>query len=329
MNTAPPPRTPAQTPAQAPAQSPAAADWRAIGTAIRLLVTDPSRLEQGRRLLAADLAALDLACSRFRLDSELALAERAAGTAVHVSPVLADAVAVALHAADITDGDLDPTVATAMAALGYDRDFELITQDGPPVHLTVRSRPSWRQIRLDQDARLLTVPAGVRLDLGATAKARAADLAAAHLADRLDCGVLVSLGGDIAVAGAAPTGGWRVRVQDITGHPDDPPVGPAALIAISAGGLATSGTAARRWRRGGATLHHILDPRSGLPVTPIWRTVSVAADTALQANIASTAAIIRGQSAPGWLASLGRPARLVAADGSVRTLGGWPQEVPA
>ena len=325
-----------------PAARPAAADWQAIGTSIRLLVTDPSRLGAGRRLLSAELAALDLACSRFRPDSELARAEQAAGTPVPVSAVLADAVAVALYAAEITDGDVDPTVATAMTALGYDRDFQHVSQDGPPVRLSASSRPSWRQIRLDRGARLLTVPPGVRLDLGATAKARAADLAAAQLAEVLGCGVLVSLGGDISVAGEPPEGGWRVRVQDVTGHPDDPPAGQSATIAIHSGGLATSGTTARRWRRGGVTLHHILDPRSGLPVTPVWRTVSVAAGTSLQANIASTAAIIRGDAAPAWLESLGLPARLVAAhavpsreDGppappaAVRTVAGWPAEVAA
>ncbi len=290
----------------------AAADWKAIGTTVRLIVTDPAQLASGRRLLASHLAALDLACSRFRMDSELARVERAAGTPMRVSEVLADAVEVALHAAEITDGDLDPTVATAMAAIGYDRDFELVQKDGPPLLLAVRNRPSWREIRLDRRARLLTVPAGVRLDLGATAKARAADRAAARLADRLRCGVLVSLGG----------------VQDITGHPDDPPAGPSEVIAISGGGLATSGTAARCWRRGGVPLHHILDPRRGLPAAPVWRTVSVAARSAVQANIASTVAIIRGAAAPGWLESLGLHARLVAVDGSVRTVAAWPgQEV--
>ena len=315
--------------AAAPSGPPAAADWQAIGTSVRLLVTDPSRLDMGRRLLVDDLAALDLACSRFRPDSELAMAERAAGTAVPVSPLLADAIAAALYAAQITDGDLDPTVATAMVELGYDRDFDLVSPDGPALRVGAGSRPSWREIRLDHEARLLTVPVGVRLDLGATAKARAADLAASRLADRLGCGVLVSLGGDISVAGETPAGGWRVRVQDTTGHPDDPPGGPAAVIAINAGGLATSGTAARRWRRGGVTLHHILDPRSGLPATPVWRTVSVAAGSSLYANIASTAAIIRGEAAPGWLESLGLPARLVGVDGGIRTVAGWPVEVPA
>ena len=307
----------------------AAASWPAIGSTVRLVVADPARLARGRELLASYLAALDLACSRFRADSELARAERRAGTPVPVSEVLADAVAVALDAAAATDGDLDPTVATRLAALGYDRDFELVARDGPPVRLTVRIRPGWRDIRLDRGSRRLTVPPGVRLDLGATAKARAADRAAARLAEHLGCGVLVGLGGDIAFGGEPPGGSWRVRVQDITGHPDDPPAGPSQVIAMTSGGVSSSGIAARCWRRGGVLLHHILDPRTGLPASPVWRTVSAVADTAVAANIASTTAIIRGSGAPAWLESRGIPARLVAADGSVRTVAAWPRSLEA
>ena len=303
----------------------AAASWPAIGTTVRLVVTDPARLTPGRELLASYIAALDLACSRFRADSELARAERLAGTPVPVSEVLADAVAVALDAAEATDGDLDPTVATRLAALGYDRDFELVARDGPPVRLTVRVQPGWRDIRLDRGSLRLTIPPGMRLDLGATAKARAADRAAARLAGHLGCGVLVGLGGDIAVGGAPPEGGWRVRVQDVTGHPDDPAAGPSQLIAMTDGGVSSSGIAARCWRRGGVMLHHILDPATGLPASPVWRTVSALADTAVTANIASTAAIIRGVGAPGWLESRGIPARLVAMDGSVRAVAAWPR----
>jgi thiamine biosynthesis lipoprotein len=138
------------------------------------------------------------------------------------------------------------------------------------------------------------------------------------------CGVLVGLGGDIAVAGQAPPGGWRIRVQDVTSGPDDPPEGPSAVVAMASGGLATSSTTARRWRRGGDVLHHILDPRTGLPPAPVWRTVSVTAATCADANAASTAAIIRGDQAPGWLASLALPARLVDVGGRVQTVAGWP-----
>ncbi|HSV67736.1 MAG TPA: FAD:protein FMN transferase, partial [Mycobacteriales bacterium] len=215
------------------------------------------------------------------------------------------AVGVALDAAEQTGDDLDLTVGHTLAALGYNRDFDLVAPTDPATRLTVRRLVSWHDVRLD--GRLLTVPPGVRLDLGATAKAWAADRAATLLAERLGCGVLVSLGGDIAVAGEPPGGGWRVRVQDVTGHPAEPPPGPSALVTLSYGGLATSTTMARRWQRGGRQLHHILDPRSGLPAPPVWRTVSVAAPTALAANVASTTAIIRGRAGTGWLAGQGWP----------------------
>ena len=322
---------PAQDAADAVGNTEAAAAWRALGTEVRLVVTDSRCLAQARTLLEQDLAAVDLACSRFRADSEIC-ALQASGLATgpaggqQVSPLLAEAIAVALRAAELTDGDVDPTVGAAMSAIGYDRDFERIDRTGPAAQLTVRTVPGWREVRLE--GRALTMPAGVQLDLGATAKAWAADRSAARIARRTGCGVLVSLGGDIAVAGPGPEGGWRIRVQDVTGSPDETPAGPYALIAIRNGGLATSSTKARRWQRGGDVLHHILDPRTGLPAEPVWRTVSVAAGTCADANAASTAAVIRGRAALGWLARLGLPARLVDATGVVFTVAGWPEDTP-
>ena len=318
-------------------QQDASASWRALGTLVHLVVTEPSCLPAARTLLEADLADVDLACSRFRPDSEILNLQQssqansqpstratAQASTQQVSPLLAEAIAVALRAAELTDGDVDPTVGAAMSAIGYDRDFELISQNGPAARLTVRQVPGWREVRLA--GRTLTMPAGVQLDLGATAKAWAADRSAARIHEQTGCGVLVSLGGDIAVAGPAPEGGWRVRVQDVTGAPEETPEGPYSLIAIRDGGLATSSTKARRWQRGGDVLHHILDPRTGLPAEPVWRTVSVAAGTCADANAASTAAVIRGRAALGWLAGLGLPARLVDATGVVFTVAGWPQD---
>ena len=304
----------------------ATAGWSALGCLVHLTVTDPAVLDEARAMLAADLAALDAACSRFRPDSELVALDRAGGKPVQVSPVLAEAVAVALRAAELTGGDVDPTVGEAIAAAGYDRDFTLVPPDGPALSLAVRAVPGWHQVRLDPASRTLTLPPGIRLDLGATAKAWAADRSAARIAAALGGGVLVGLGGDVSVAGPAPEGGWRIRVQDVTGRPDETPPGPATVVAITGGGLATSSTTARRWRRGGSVLHHILDPRTGLPPAPVWRTVSVTAATCADANTASTAAIIRGQSAPGWLAALRLPSRLVADAGRVETVAGWPAE---
>jgi thiamine biosynthesis lipoprotein len=168
----------------------------------------------------------------------------------------------------------------------------------------------------------------VRLDLGATAKAFAADRCAALVALRCDTGVLVSVGGDIATAGPAPDDrighgyghGWGVRVQD--GHGE-----PACTVTLPAGAaLATSSTIARTWQSGTLKLHHILEPRTGAPARAVWRTASVAARTCVDANTLATAALVRGTRARQWLESLGAPARLVAADGDVVTVGGWPAE---
>ncbi|MCW2932890.1 MAG: thiamine biosynthesis protein [Actinomycetia bacterium] len=300
-----------------------AASWRALGTQVRIVVAEGRQLDDARRMLEADLAEVDAACSRFRPDSELSGLPRD-GRPVTIGPVLAEAIGVALRAAALTEGDVDPTVGGALAALGYDRDFAQVAPEAPALEQPVSAKmiPGWRNVRLDGD--VLTLPPEASIDLGATAKAWAADRSAARIAGSLGQGVLVSLGGDVAVAGPPPAGGWTIRVQDVTGDPDDDPDGPYTVVAIRDGGLATSSTAVRRWRRGGSVLHHILDPRTGSPADTTWRTVSVAAGTCADANAASTAAVIRGRQAPAWLARHGLAARLVDARGLVLTVGGWP-----
>lgn len=303
------------------AARPVAADWEAWSCRIRLVVTDPGALDEARAVLTDGLAAVDLACSRFRPDSELAAVEAAAGRWVAVSPLLADLLDVALRAARRTDGDVDPTVGSALVGLGYDRDLASIPAGGTVVRARI---PGWR--RIERDGGRARVAPGVHVDLGATAKARTADLAAAEITRRTGSGCLVSLGGDIAVAGAAPDGGWRIRVEDVTGDPEAPPSGPSSVVTIADGGLATSSTRSRRWRRDGLDLHHLIDPRTGLPSAPVWRTVSVAAGTCVDANTVSTAAIVRGSRVWPWLRRTGLPARLVAQDGRVFTADGWPAE---
>jgi thiamine biosynthesis lipoprotein len=303
---------------------PAAADWTAWSCRMRVVVTDPAALDEARAVLTADLAAVDLACSRFRPDSELAAAEAAAGRWVRISPLLADLLDTGLRAAERTDGDVDPTVGSALAGLGYDRDIASIA---PGTTVVSTRAPGWRRIELDRAAGRVRIAPGVRVDLGATAKARTADRAAAAISHRTGSGCLVSVGGDLAVAGPAPAGGWRIRVEDVAGDPAAPPTGPSTVVTIRDGGLATSSTRARRWRRGGLDLHHVLDPRTGLPPEPVWRTVSVAAGTCVDANTVSTAAIVRGRRVWPWLRSVGLPARLVGEDGDVVTVGGWPANV--
>ncbi len=300
----------------------------AIGTTATLLVTDAAVARAAEAMLRADLSALDLACSRFRADSEIRSLQRSAGAVTAVSPLLAAVLHIALRAAELTDGAVDPTVGAAMAAIGYDRDFAALPADRPGRPAV--PAPGWWRIGWNPARREVLVPRGIALDVGATAKALAADLAAKRIAATLRCGVLVSLGGDLSVAGTAPPGGWPVLVGDDHTRPDTELIEDGGRgVTIVSGGLATSGTVRRRWRRDGAVVHHIVDPRTGTSAAGGWRTISVAAASCVDANTASTAAVVLGAAAPGWLAERALPARLVADDGRVRTVAGWPSAPPA
>jgi thiamine biosynthesis lipoprotein len=297
--------------------SEAVATWPALGTTAQVVVTEHAALSSARRAVEAELAAIDFACSRFREDAEIARVHASAGTPVAVGPLLLEAVEVALEAARRSGGLVDPTIGAAVVAAGYDRDFAALPSDAPARGFVPAA--GWRVVQVDHAAGTIALPAGVSLDLGATAKALAADRAAAAAAVAIaPHGVLVSLGGDLAVGGPVPDEGWPVGIAD--GHRDRDV---AATVALRSGGLATSSTTQRRWRRDGHEVHHILDPRTGAPVPVFWRTVSVAGASCVEANTATTAAIVMGATAPAWLWQMRLPARLVRRDGAVVTTCGW------
>jgi thiamine biosynthesis lipoprotein len=295
------------------------ATLRALGSTAVVVVDRADAIDTSRELLRSMLGAVDLACSRFRPDAEIALLNAEPGRPVVVSRLLAEAIGVALAAAAQTDGAVDPTVAPALMSLGYDRDFGDIRSHGG----TVAGVPAvgWRRVSWDPQRRCVSLPEGGALDLGATAKGWAADRAAEAIHRATGAGTLVNLGGDVAIAGPPPEGGWPVHVTDDHRSGAD---ADGQTIALHAGGLATSSTSVRRWRRGARTIHHIVDPRTGEPAEPVWRTVSVVAASALDANTASTASIVKGESAPDWLDGLGLAARLVRPDGEVVVVGAWP-----
>jgi len=297
-------------------------DWPALGTSAQLVVADPDAMPVARAAVEEVLADIDLAASRFRADSELSRLNAAAGSWVGVSPLFARALRVALDAASWTDGLVDPTVGAALIRLGYDRTFVDVPAVAGAIGLVATPAPGWRHVQLDGDR--ARVPAGTSIDLGATAKALAADVAAERAADATGCGVLVSLGGDVAVAGEPPAGGWPIAIEDVTDL-SLPTTGNSPVVVIRDGGLATSSTRARRWQRGGVELHHLLDPGSGLPAAGPWRTVSVTAATCVLANTASTAAVILGADAPSWLRTRGFHARLLGADGVPVYVNDWPR----
>jgi thiamine biosynthesis lipoprotein len=304
----------------------AIADGTALGGAVRLVVTRRPALAPAWAAVDAILRDVDLAYSRFRGESELSIINASPGRSHRLSPLLATAIASALRAARLTAGAVDPTVGCAMRVVGYDVTFVEVAPSGPALNLSVRPVAGWRLVAFDEAERTVQLPEGVELDLGATGKGLAADLAAAAAlaAAGPGSGVLVSLGGDIATAGEAPDGGWVVQVGEDSRAPITP--GDEA-ISIPSGAIATSSTTVRRWLRGEVVLHHILDPRTSLPVTGPWRTASVVARTCVDANLAATAAIVKGEEAVAWLEGIGVPARLVGDDGATRRVGGWPEAV--
>lgn len=293
----------------------------AMGTDVRVVVAEASTLPAAQAALDTVVDRLERVTSRFRPDSELSRlnALAANGGTFLLSPELREHLAAALAGARWSGGLLDPTVGGALVAAGYDRDLDALAPDDPRPAANARPAPGWRTARLSGS--LLELDAGTLLDLGSTAKALGADQAAELAASRCGCAVLVAFGGDLAVApGEAP--GWPILVEEADGT--SPSARPQVVL-VRRGGVATSSTTRRRWRRGGVARHHLIDPATGAPAAGPYRTVTVAAPSCLEANVASTAALVAGEGAVALLRRAGLAARLVGTNGEVRLLGGWPE----
>jgi FAD:protein FMN transferase len=292
--------------------------FKAIGTLNTVVVDEPSALPEAMAIVQAEIREIDRVCSRFREDSELSQLNRGEHDAdVPLSELLEEAIVAALRTAEMTGGLVDLTVGKCLEDVGYTVTFRDLPLEGPPLEIRIRRRIGWQSLAYDPIAHTIRVPHGVSLDLGASGKAWAADRAATSVATQLGVSVAVDCGGDIAVRGPHPEGGWPVRVAA------DEDAGEWQDVMVFDGGLATSGTTARRWRRGGVELHHIIDPSTGMPAETPWAMVTVAAATCLEANAAATAALIMGDSASAWLDECQLPARLVDVGGGVHFAGGW------
>ena len=294
------------------------------GTSAVLGVTNPAALVEARTILDAELELIEGAASRFRDGTEILRLNRQAGLGpIEVSPILLDLICCALAADADTTGACDPTVADALIALGYDRDFDQLV-DGAPLLAAVPA-PGTSGIIVDTEASTVELPADVHLDLGATAKARAADRTAAAIAAALDCGVLVDLGGDLRTAGTPPLGGWQIGIttEARSGRTDRID----EVISVTSGAIASSSTAVRTWQRGAQSAHHVIDPATGWPAERIWSMVTVAASTCVIANSLSTAALVWGEEALFELPQRSVAARLVRVDGGVERVGAWPDPI--
>jgi thiamine biosynthesis lipoprotein len=305
--------------------------FRAMGTTVEVLL--PEGRDAAASIVVAVFDAWERRCSRFVATSELSRLNASAGAPVVVSRGLHDAIAVAMDAARATDGVFDPTVLRRLEALGYDRTFDEIAAE--PAGTDAEAVPAavdraatdpaaadlvwsgaWWRVLLDRSTRTVELPVGVGLDLGGIAKGMAVDAAVAALSLAGIDHAAVNAGGDLAVLGTPPgADAWWIGVETYDG---------GAVVALERGALATSSTANRRWTRGGRTLNHLVDPRTGSPAASGLTSVSVSAHTCAQAEVAAKTTLMLGiREGSAFLDRAGLSA-LVVDDAGVRTrIGRW------
>ncbi|MGD9957982.1 FAD:protein FMN transferase [Nocardioides sp.] len=311
-----------------PADTSTSCTLEALGTYVFIGTRSSTDLPLAVQVARQILADVDETCSRFRTDSDLTRVNNHPGQWVEVDQILIAAIDTACEAARKTDGLVNPLLGRPLVTLGYDRDFDLLVAAEEESSLVPEVTPSpdiaaWQQIGLDPGGAVI-IPVGTALDLGSTGKAWAADLVAAAFADLLDSPALISLGGDIRISENDGTP-WEIAISerppDLLGEPGD-----TVVVGLDSGGLATSSTRVRQWRRGGVRRHHLLDPRTGLPAPEVWRTATATGPNCTAANTASTVAIVLGEAAPRWLDDRGISARLVSSDGDITLVGDWPED---
>ncbi len=293
------------------------AQFNALGTTIEVMTADPDVLEDVVEHVRTRVAEVDLTFSRFRLDSELSHLEQGGSKPQRASALFLELLDLAYKATESTDGWFDPTVRDALEAHGYDRSIEQLEAVGPGADRPYRPAGDWHLINYDRHRGLVELRDGVRLDFGGIGKGFAVDYALRTLS--LESGVLVNAGGDLAVAGPPPEGGWICDV----GTTFDSEI--EETIVLHEGAIATSGLGRRQWQRDGQRLHHLIDPRSGKPGSSPWRIVTVGARSCVAAEVAAKVAWLRGGSGPSWLHSIGLSGRFAGTGGSVVTVGDWPR----
>ncbi len=300
-----------------------AAAFRAMGTDVEVLAVgaDDAAMATLRTLAVAALEAREARWSRFRPTSELCRINEASGAPVVVSPDTFALIALAVDAWRETGGRYDPTVLAALAAAGYDRDFDAVSRDADVAVGSPPEVPGCEGIQLDALVRAVRVPRGVALDLGGIGKGYAADGVSAELYDAEIPGVrgvLVNLGGDLRARGDAPEPhGWVVDVDDPLG------TGRTGLLAVAEGAIATSTRLRRAWSRGGRVHHHLIDPGTGEAAESGLASVTVIAGEAWRAEVLAKAAFIAGaDDGAALVIAAGATGLFVTDDGEVLELDG-------
>ncbi len=241
---------------------------------------------------AADEAIrIEHAFSRYRDDNIIHRIHHAAGKPVEVDEETARLLDYAAHCYDISDGLFDITSGILRRVWQFNGGDQLPSQQQVSELLPFIG---WHHVSWKNPT--ITLPVGMEIDLGGIGKEYTADRIAlllhnTLLAQGIDAGLLVNLGGDISVTGPRRDGGgWQIGLEDGTQQ-----------FQLSRGGLATSGDTRRFLEKAGMRYSHVLDPRTGWPVRDAPSTVTVVANTCTDAGILSTLALLHGAEAESFL----------------------------
>jgi len=272
--------------------------FRAMATDITLRIVAPNDTADAALTAAQEVfTRVEQACTRFNPDSPLMQAN-AQPRRWHPVPVECfDALVAARDAHVRTEGLFDPRVLTTLTNLGYDKSLPFTrgpvavsgegTSTSTPTSARRRRRP-WRP-RFD-DGRRAVMLGRDPVDLGGIGKGLACTWAAAELRGG-GRAALVEAGGDLEALGSGPEGeGWRVGVEDPRGGPD-----PLAVLALHDAACATSSTRIRKWTVNGKDVHHLIDPRTGVPASSGLASVTVVADDTATAEVWSKVLFVTGR----------------------------------
>jgi thiamine biosynthesis lipoprotein len=291
-----------------------------MNTDIELRTVDPV---SGAHLAAAAQIFSDVErrFSRFRADSELSRLNARTRSRVHTSTEMRAILATAKRLYRMTQGVFDPSILPELEASGYDRSFELITGDVGGSHSEVSCVRGFDAAVIDQEQGVVTLPPGVRIDLGGIGKGWAVDHAAQVLAPCHD--YLVNAGGDVFASGSdGYHDGWTAAVE----HPHTGET--VSTVVLRNQAIATSTTALRHWMSSGVRRHHLIDPRTAACSQSGVASASVIALTAVEADVFAKAALILGEErGRAFLETVDCPGLFVLDDGSAHATADWPAEL--
>jgi thiamine biosynthesis lipoprotein len=280
----------------------------------------------------AQFDAVNLALSTWRPDSALSrFNENDSGEWVDIDPELAKVMSYGLGLAESSGGAYDLTVGPLVNLWGFGPDPQRDAAPDPAAIESARARVGWRKVEVDLANHRARKAPGVRVDLSSLGKGRGVDRVAAYLDAQGVTNYLIDLSGKLRARGVSSSGRpWLVGVEQPAA--DDPSGAPRTVesaVSLRDSSIATSGDYRKYFESGGKHYSHIIDPRTGWPVTHATLSATAIASTCMEADALATAYMVMAPDAALRLAdAAGVPALWISrADGGYRLQrsSGWPR----